>query len=92
MIFVSLARFRKKPTKEMTNDPSTQTEAVKKEMAKEGIKFLNWYWTLGRYDAVVIAEAPDERTFMKAMIGLNDFVATETMVAVPREEAIELVE
>lgn len=92
MIFVSLARFRKKPTKEMTDDPSTQTEAVKKEMAKEGIKFLNWYWTLGRYDAVVIAEAPDEKTFMKAMIGLNDFVATETMVAVPREEAIKLVE
>lgn len=92
MIFVSFGRFRKKPTKEMIDEPSSQTATVVKEMAKEGIKVLSWHWTLGRYDTVVIAEATDEKTFMKAMIGLNDFVATETMVAVPREEAIRLVE
>jgi len=92
LIFVSFGRFRKKPTKEMIDEPSSQTATVVKEMAKEGIKVLSWHWTLGRYDTVVIAEATDEKTFMKAMIGLNDFVATETMVAVPREEAIRLVE
>jgi len=92
LIFVSFGRFRKKPTKEMIDEPSSQTETVVKEMAKEGIKFLSWYWTLGRYDTLVIAEAPDEKTFMKAMLRLADFVATETMVAVPREEAIRLVD
>jgi uncharacterized protein with GYD domain len=47
---------------------------------------------LGRYDTLVIAEAPDEKAFMKAMLRLGDIVATETMVAVTREEAIRLVE
>ena len=47
---------------------------------------------MGRYDTLVIAEAPDEKTFMKAMLSIGDMVATETMVAVKREEAIKLVE
>ena len=90
MIFVSFGRFRKKPTKEMTDEAS---RLVYTEMVKEGvIKVLSWYWTLGRYDTLVIAEAPDEKTFMKAMLSLGDLVATETMVAVAREEAIRLVE
>jgi uncharacterized protein with GYD domain len=92
LIFVSFGRFRKKPTKETITEPSSQTATVVKEMAKEGIKVLSWYWTLGRYDTLFIAEAPDEKTFMKAMLRLADWVATETMVAVPREEAIRLVE
>ena len=88
MIFVNLGRFRKKPAKDMTDEAGR----LVKEMAKEGIKVLSWYWTLGRYDTLVIAEAPDEKTFMKAMLSLGDLVATETMVAVTREEAIKLVE
>ena len=89
MIFVNLGRFRKKPAKDMTDEAGR----LVKEMAKEGIiKVLSWYWTLGRYDTLVIAEAPDEKTFMKAMLSIGDLVATETMVAVKREEAIKLVE
>lgn len=88
MIFVSFGKFRKRPTKEMADEG----RGLREEMAKQGIKFLSWYWTLGRYDTLVIAEAPDEKTFMKAMLRLGDWIATETMVAVPREEAIKLVE
>lgn len=29
--------------------------------AKEGVKFLGSYWTPGRYDSVVILEAPNEK-------------------------------
>ena len=58
---------------------------------KEGIKILSFYWTLGRYDTVFIMEAPDEKTAMKANIMVGDIVSTETMVGVPREEAIKLV-
>ncbi len=74
----------------MTDEAS---RLVYTELVKEGvIKVLGWYWTLGRYDTLVIAEAPDEKTFMKAMLSVGGLVATETMVAVPREEAIKLVE
>jgi len=88
LIFISFGRFRKKPTKEMTEEVSR----LMKEMAQEGIKFLSFYWTLGRYDTVVIMEAPDEKTVMKANMRVGDIVSTETMVALPREEARKLVD
>ena len=88
MIFISFGRFRKKPTKEMTAEVSK----IMKELAAGGVKFLGFYWTLGRYDTVVIAEAPNEKIVMKANIKVADFVASETLVAVTREEATKLVE
>jgi uncharacterized protein with GYD domain len=86
MIFISMGRFRNKPTKEAT----AQVSELMKGMAKEGIKFIGFYWTLGRYDTVVIMEAPDEKTVMKANMKVGDIVSTETMVAVTREEAHKL--
>lgn len=59
--------------------------------AKEG-KALGFYWTLGRYDGVVISESPDEKTHMKHMLGFADLISSETLVAVPAEEASKLVE
>jgi len=48
------------------------------------------YWTLGRYDAINIMEAPTEKDAMKILLSFQHLVDTETMVAVPREEAIKL--
>jgi uncharacterized protein with GYD domain len=86
VIFISFGKFRKKPTREMT----TQVSNIMNDMKKEGVKLLGFYWTLGRYDSVLIFEAPDEKTVMKGNIKVGDFVATETLVAVPREEALKL--
>ena len=88
MIFISLGRFRGKPTKAATEKVSE----LMKGMAKEGVKFIGFYWTLGRYDTVVIMEAPDEKVVMKANMKVSDIVSTETMVAVTREEAHKLLE
>ena len=88
MIFISFGRFRSKPTKEAT----AKVSELMKGMTKEGVKFIGFYWTLGRYDTVVIMEAPDEKTVMKANMRVSDIVSTETMVAVTREEAHKLVE
>ncbi len=88
MNFISFGKFKEKPTKEATAEVSE----LMKGMAEEGVKFLGFYWTLGRYDTVVIMEAPDEKTVMKANMRVNHIVSTETMVAVTREEAIKLVE
>jgi uncharacterized protein with GYD domain len=57
---------------------------------KVGIKILNIYWTLGRYDGIVIFEAKTEKDAMKFAIGMAEDAKTETMVAVPREEALKL--
>jgi uncharacterized protein with GYD domain len=84
MIFVTLSRWRSKPTKEAI-------ERTNKVLASEPrVKVLAFYWTFGRYDSVLIVEAPNEKTMMKMLQQVGDYVATETMVAIPREEAIKL--
>jgi uncharacterized protein with GYD domain len=84
MIFVSLNRFRGKATK-------ANIERSNKVLASEPkVKVLGFYWTLGRYDSVLILEAPNEKTAMKVLMQVGDYAATETMVAVPREQAIKL--
>ena len=59
---------------------------------KDGIRFHSIVWTLGRYDAVALYEAPDEKAAMKLSIERGDYMEIETLVAVPVEEARKLVE
>jgi uncharacterized protein with GYD domain len=87
MLFITLGRFRRKPTKQML----AEMQKLFEQGAKEG-KVLGFYWTLGRYDGVVLSESPDEKSHMKHMLRFVEFVATETLVAVPVEEAGRLVE
>lgn len=50
------------------------------------------YWTMGRYDAVWIVEAPNEvklfEWFLK--VGRIDIAGTETMIAITREKAMRI--
>ena len=86
MIFISLAKFRKTPDKKVIGD----TAKIVAEWKEKGINMLSWYWTLGRYDAVVVFEASSEKEAMKMSIEISEWVTTETLVAVPREEAVKL--
>ncbi len=61
-------------------------------LKKEGGALLHAYWTFGRYDAVITLEASDEKTALKALMRMGDFVSTETMLAIPRTEAVKLLE
>jgi len=88
MIFITFGKWRKKPTKEMV----AQATKLFEQMVKEGNKIVGQYWTLGRYDAIVIIEGKDEKTAMKWAMRWGDMLSTETLVALTREEAIKLVE
>jgi len=88
MIFITLARWKRKPTKEGV----AQSSKLFEQMVKEGGKIVGMYWTLGRYDAVVITEGKDEKTAMKALLRWGDMLSTETLIAVTREEARKLLE
>lgn len=44
-------------------------------------------WTLGEYDFVIIYEAPVEKAGLKAALPWAKFCKTQTMVAIPNEEA-----
>ena len=50
------------------------------------------YWTIGKHDAIVTLEAPTERAALKALMRFGDYLNTETLIAVPREDAVKLLE
>ncbi len=80
MIFISLAKFAR----------AGDTAKIVAEWKEKGIKMLKWYWTLGRYDAVVVFEAESEKEAMRMLVENPDWITTETLVAIPREEAVKL--
>jgi uncharacterized protein with GYD domain len=83
MITVSLLKFRRKMSKKEINIGPQSISAA-------GGKVVSAYWTLGQYDAIVTVEWPDEKAAMKGFSGLAEFASSETLVAVPREEALKL--
>ena len=88
MIFITLSKWKQTPSKETMSRLEQATKTFQ-DLAKQGIK-MKVYWTLGSYDGVTIIEAPTEKDAMKALLLFQDVVATETLVAVPRQEAIKL--
>lgn len=86
LIFITVFNLKQPPKKESTDKATKRIQ----NLDKQGIK-MNVYWTLGRYDGVAIIEAPSEKEAMKAILSFQNLVTTETMVAVPREEAIKLI-
>lgn len=82
MLFVILVHLTKKPT------PAdlAQSERTLAEQEKLGIRNIGFYSTFGRYDSVRIVEAPDEKTMMKALMTAPEWVHTETLLALRRED------
>jgi uncharacterized protein with GYD domain len=88
LLFITLGRFKKKPTKQML----AEIQRLYEQIAKQGGKILGTYWTLGRYDVVVLSECPDEKAHMEMAMKFAEMVSTESLVAVTAEEASKLVE
>jgi uncharacterized protein with GYD domain len=86
LIFINLGKFRKKPDKASAGDTVKMVE----EFKKRGINVLNWYWILGRYDTVFIFEAASEKEALRLATSISDWVATETLLAIPRQDALNL--
>jgi len=87
LIFIGMSKAKIKPTKELVKQVTPEEIEKMKEI---GIKILGWYWTLGRYDAVMVFEAASVEDAMKMSLSVAEFVSTETLVALPREEAVSL--
>jgi len=84
MLFIALIKFKKKA--------SDVVEIGKKVMQNlpEGVKIIGTYWTLGKYDAVWVYEAPNEKVAIQLGIDAGEAMQTQTLVAIPREEAMKL--
>jgi uncharacterized protein with GYD domain len=88
LFFVILGKWKEKMSKATVDQANT----LIKKMNEMGIKFIGQYWTLGSYDFVSIVEAKDEKTQMNAMMQWSHLISTESLTAIPRQEAIKLVE
>ena len=82
MFFIVLAKLRGKITAEFR---AANQKAMKSP--PPGIKIHNVFWTLGQYDYVIIYEAPNEKEAMKMGIAWAEFCESQTLVAIPNEEA-----
>jgi len=85
MFFVALLKIKGKVTQALIE--------VAKNSCKNpppGIKYHSVFCTLGQYDFVITFEAPDEKEAMKLSIPWTEFCETQTMVAIPFEEALKL--
>jgi uncharacterized protein with GYD domain len=85
LFFITLIKWKQAPKKEQVAQGTTWMN----EMEKQGIKMQS-FWTMGRYDAITIIEAPTEKDAMKILLPWQDILTSETLTAVPREEAIKL--
>jgi len=86
MFFIALIKFKKK-----ARDVVEIGKSVMQNLP-EGVKIIGTYWTLGKYDAVWIYEAPNEKVAIKLGIEAGEAMQTQTLVAITRDEAMKLLE
>jgi uncharacterized protein with GYD domain len=69
-------------------DTTKRADAVRELAKKFGATVREFYWTMGKYDLVVIFEAPDDAamTALSLTIASAGNVRTQTMRAFSRDE------
>src|SRR6516164_547129 len=91
-IYISQGRYTAAAIRAMTAKPENRSEAIAEMLAAAGGRLIGWYLTLGRYDWLIIAEAPDERTLVSAVLAaaaggsLSDITTT---VALSAEDTVK---
>ena len=81
MLFIALVKFKTTLSKEVVAQNLKDIEAD----TKGQVRYLGTYWTLGRYDTVVLFEAPDEKVAMNLALKRKDRMEIEVLVAMPAE-------
>ncbi len=85
--YITLLRYTQQGAERMKESP-TRLEAAKQSVRAMGGELKAFYLVMGRYDAVVISEAPDDETATKFALATaaRGFVRTETLRAYPEDE------
>ncbi|HVS33971.1 MAG TPA: GYD domain-containing protein [Gemmataceae bacterium] len=78
--FIATVRFTAKGLAEI-QDTCKRAAAFKATARKLGAKITNTYWTVGRFDGVLIFEAPDDETASAAMVHLAAQGRVQTQTA-----------
>jgi len=91
-IFIILGRFTQEGITKI-KESQQRFEAAKKVAESIGGSIKEFYYTMGRYDFVSIAEAPSYEAMMKGLltVGGTGAIRTETLQAIPIEKAEDII-
>lgn len=80
--YISLLRFTEQGAKNITKS-TTRAHTFDKLAAKAGVKVDGQYWTMGKYDGVLILSADSEKKVLRLLTTLASLgnVRTATMQA-----------
>lgn len=78
--YVSLVRYTDQGIRTIKDSP-TRLDAAKKAFQSAGGELKQFYLAMGKYDIVLVAEAPDDETVARITLALGSLgnVRTETL-------------
>jgi uncharacterized protein with GYD domain len=85
--YITLANWTDQGIRNIKESPQ-RLDAARKAVEAAGGKWLGFYMTMGRYDMVVILEAPSDEVASTVLlaIGSGGNVRTETLRAFPEDQ------
>jgi len=85
--YIALLKYTQEGMKKIKESPA-RLDAAKKAFKAVGAELKQWYLVMGRYDAVVITEAPNDETVAKLSLAIGSLGAlhTETLRAFTEDE------
>jgi uncharacterized protein with GYD domain len=94
-VYICQGRYTANALKGMTTNPEDRTQTVRRLFRQGGGKLLSWYLTFGDYDWMVIAEMPNERAMLSAVIAAAEggsLTDLKTTTALTAEETVQAFE
>jgi len=90
--YATLFRYTQKGIESIKDSPA-RLDAAKKSIAAAGGKLIAFYLTMGQYDAIAIAEFPDDETVARSALagGSQGYVRSETLRAFSEDEYRKIV-
>ena len=85
--YITLLRFTQQGIENIKESPA-RVEAARKTYEQMGARVKDFYCVMGQYDAVLIAEAPDDEAITKIQLALSSLgnVRSETLRAFTEDE------
>jgi len=85
--YISLVKYNTKGIENIKESPN-RLDAVKQLCESMGATVEGFYLTMGRYDIIMIMDAPDLETATKIILTVTSkgAVSTETLPAIPEEQ------
>jgi uncharacterized protein with GYD domain len=90
--YIILLNYTEQGIKKIKESPK-RLDAARKAAETMGVKLREWYLVMGQYDAVVVAESPNDEAMSKLMLSIGALgnVRTQTLSAYTESEYRKLI-